>query len=761
VDFLKWSGKGDLYWIILRTKTLIGIVLSLPGWVYADKERHAALSLYMRKHIRKEVNIIVNKYTMDIAGRPLVVEIGQVAKQANGAALVRYGDTVVLVTATASKEPREGIDFFPLTVDYEEKQYAAGKIPGGFIKREGRATELATLSARQIDRPIRPLFPKGFKNDIHVVATVLSVDKDNTPDVTAIIGASLALGISNIPFSGPLAAVIVGLVDGQLVINPTVEQSRNSDLHMAVAGTKEAIMMVEGSANEVPEQTMIDAIFFAHEEIKKIVAFQEPIIAALGQEKMEVAPPIIDEELEKAVRAYSYDILHQAVRNPDKIAREADMDRANDNIIAHFEEIYPEQLKQVGSIVDAMMKEIVRQMALDDGERVDGRALKEIRQVSCEVGFLPRPHGSGLFTRGQTQVLSVATLGGISEEQRLDGLGIEDTKRYIHHYNFPPYSVGEVRPMRGPGRREIGHGALAERALSAVIPPEADFPYTIRVVSEVLESNGSSSMGSVCGSTLALMHAGVPIKRPVSGIAMGLVKVDDRFAILSDIQGIEDALGDMDFKLAGTEVGVTALQMDIKIGGVDRQVVEAAMAQAREGRMFIMGKMLMAIAEPNKELSPYAPRLTKMMIPTDKIREVIGPGGKVIHKIVDETGCKIDIEDDGTLYIMATDGDAAQQAKTLIESIIAEVEVGKTYLGTVKRIMDFGAFVEIIPGVLGSQGKEGLVHISQLAEERVNKVKDIVDIGDKIQVKVTEIDKQGRVNLSRKAVLREAREAKR
>lgn len=715
----------------------------------------------MRKHIRKEVNIIVNKYTMDIAGRPLVVEIGQVAKQANGAALVRYGDTVVLVTATASKEPREGIDFFPLTVDYEEKQYAAGKIPGGFIKREGRATELATLSARQIDRPIRPLFPKGFKNDIHVVATVLSVDKDNTPDVTAIIGASLALGISNIPFSGPLAAVIVGLVDGQLVINPTVEQSRNSDLHMAVAGTKEAIMMVEGSANEVPEQTMIDAIFFAHEEIKKIVAFQEPIIAALGQEKMEVAPPIIDEELEKAVRAYSYDILHQAVRNPDKIAREADMDRANDNIIAYFEEIYPEQLKQVGSIVDAMMKEIVRQMALDDGERVDGRALKEIRQVSCEVGFLPRPHGSGLFTRGQTQVLSVATLGGISEEQRLDGLGIEDTKRYIHHYNFPPYSVGEVRPMRGPGRREIGHGALAERALSAVIPPEADFPYTIRVVSEVLESNGSSSMGSVCGSTLALMHAGVPIKRPVSGIAMGLVKVDDRFAILSDIQGIEDALGDMDFKLAGTEVGVTALQMDIKIGGVDRQVVEAAMAQAREGRMFIMGKMLMAIAEPNKELSPYAPRLTKMMIPTDKIREVIGPGGKVIHKIVDETGCKIDIEDDGTLYIMATDGDAAQQAKTLIESIIAEVEVGKTYLGTVKRIMDFGAFVEIIPGVLGSQGKEGLVHISQLAEERVNKVKDIVDIGDKIQVKVTEIDKQGRVNLSRKAVLREAREAKR
>ena len=686
----------------------------------------------------------------------MVVEIGQVAKQANGAALIRYGDTVVLVTATASKEPREGIDFFPLTVDYEEKQYAAGKIPGGFIKREGRATELATLSARQIDRPIRPLFPKGFKNDIHVVATVLSVDKDNTPDVTAIIGASLAVGISNIPFNGPLAAVIVGLVDGQLVINPTVEQSRRSDLHMAVAGTKEAIMMVEGSANEVPEQTMIDAIFFAHEEIKKIVAFQEPIIAALGQPKMAVIAPKVDEELEAAVRAYAYELLNQAVRNPDKKAREADMDKAGSSIIEHFADIYPEQLKQVGSLVDAMLKEIVRKMALEDGERVDGRTLKEIRPVSCEVGFLPRPHGSGLFTRGQTQVLSVTTLGGMSEEQRLDGLGIEDTKRYIHHYNFPPFSVGEVRPMRGPGRREIGHGALAERALLAVIPPETEFPYTIRVVSEVLESNGSSSMGSVCGSTISLMHAGVPIKRPVSGIAMGLVKVEDRFAILSDIQGIEDALGDMDFKLAGTEVGVTALQMDIKISGVSREIVETAMAQAREGRMFIMDKMMEAISQPNKELSPYAPRLTKMMIPTDKIREVIGPGGKVIHKIVDETGCKIDIEDDGTLYIMATDGEAAQKAKALIESIIAEVEVGKTYMGTVKRIMDFGAFVEIIPGVLGSQGKEGLVHISQLAEERVNKVKDVVDIGDQILVKVTEIDKQGRVNLSRKAVLKAA-----
>lgn len=682
--------------------------------------------------------------------------MGQVAKQANGAAVVRYGDTVVLVTATASKNPREGIDFFPLTVDFEEKQYAAGKIPGGFIKREGRATEIATLSARLIDRPIRPLFPKGFRNDIHVVATILSVDKDNTPDVTAIIGASVALGVSDIPFAGPVAAVIVGMVDGELVINPTVEQAMKSDMHMAVAGTRDAIMMVEGSANEIPEQTMIDAVFFAHEEIKKIVAFQEPIMSELGMEKFPVVSYSIAEEINDAVREYSLNLLEEAVNNPDKKSREAHMDQAKDNIITHFEEIFPEQSKQVGEVIDKMMKEIVRKAILERGERVDGRRLDEIRPITCEVGFLPRPHGSGLFTRGQTQVLSVATLGSASEEQRLDGLGIEATKRYIHHYNFPPYSVGETKPMRGPGRREIGHGALAERALLAVLPAEEDFPYTIRVVSEVLESNGSSSMGSVCGSTLSLMHAGVPIKAPVSGIAMGLVKGEDGFAILSDIQGIEDALGDMDFKLAGTEKGVTALQMDIKITGVNQEIVEAAMAKAREGRIFIMGKMLEAIAKPNEELSPYAPRLTKMQIHPDKIRDVIGPGGKIIHKIVDETGCKIDIEDDGSLYIMATNEEAAKQARFYIESIVAEVEVGKTYMGTVKRIMEFGAFVEIIPGVLGSSGKEGLVHISQLAEERVNKVKDVVDIGDKILVKVTEIDKQGRVNLSRKAVLKAA-----
>ena len=683
------------------------------------------------------------------------MEVGQVAKQANGAALVRYGETVVLVTATASKEPRLGIDFFPLTVDYEEKQYAVGKIPGGFIKREGRATELATLSARLIDRPIRPLFPKGFRNDIHIVATVLSVEKDNAPDVSATIGASVALGVSNIPFAGPVAAVIVGMIDGQLIINPTVEQSHKSDLHLSVAGTKEAIMMVEGEANEIPEQAMLDAIFFAHEEIKRIIAFQEPIYAELGKEKFEVIVADLDPELEAAVRAYSVSILEEAVKNPDKKAREAHMDQASDAIVEHFTEDYPDNLSDIRTIIDKLMKEIVRKMILEDGDRVDGRKLEEIRPISCEVGFLPRPHGSGLFTRGQTQVLSVTTLGPLSEEQRLDGLGIEETKRYIHHYNFPPYSVGEVKPMRGPGRREIGHGALAERALVPVIPSSEEFPYTIRVVSEVLESNGSSSMGSVCGSTLSLMHAGVPIKAPVSGIAMGLVKGEDKFAILSDIQGIEDALGDMDFKLTGTEKGVTALQMDIKIFGVSREIVTAALKQAREGRMFIMGKMLEAIAKPNEQLSPYAPQMIRMQIKPEKIREVIGPGGKTIHKIVDESGCKIDIEDDGSLFIIATDEEGANKARFLIESIVAEVEVGKIYQGTVKRIMDFGAFVEIIPGVLGTSGKEGLVHISQLAEDRVNKVKDVVDLGDKIEVKVTEIDSQGRVNLSRKAVLKE------
>ncbi len=698
---------------------------------------------------------MVHVYETEIAGRPLRVEIGKVAKQANGAAMLYYGDTAVLVTATMSKKPREGIDFFPLTVDYEERMYAVGKIPGGFIKREGRPTEQATLSARLIDRPIRPLFPKGYRNDVHVVATILSVEQDNPPDVTAIIGASIALCISDIPFGGPLGAVSIGMVDGKFIVNPTEEQTIKSDLHLVVAGTRDAIMMVEAGANEIPENKMLDAIFLGHEVIKEIVEFQEKIIAEVGKPKAPVELVEIDAEIRAVVREYAEDKIREALQCPDKLLREERTEEVKKEVMEHFEEEYPEKAADIATVLDELEKEIVRKMILDEGKRVDGRALDEIRPVTCEVGILPRTHGSGLFTRGQTQVLSVTTLGAASDEQILDGLGFTDSKRYLHHYNFPPYSVGETRPMRGPGRREIGHGALAERALSYMIPSQEDFPYTIRVVSEVLESNGSTSMGSVCGSTLSLMHAGVPIKAPVSGIAMGLVKEDDRFAILSDIQGIEDALGDMDFKVAGTARGVTALQMDIKIAGVTREILEKALAQAREGRMHILNIMLQTISKPNPELSPYAPRMIKMMINPDKIREVIGAGGKTIKKIVDETGAKIDIEDDGSLYITAVDQDAAEKARHLINCLVQDVEVGKTYIGKVVRIVDFGAFVEIIPGVLGMAGKEGLVHISQLAETRTAKVRDVVDVGDEILVKVTEIDSQGRINLSRKEALRQ------
>jgi polyribonucleotide nucleotidyltransferase len=694
-------------------------------------------------------------YETVIAGRPLKVEVGKVAKQANGAAMLFYGDTTVLVTATGSKKPREGIDFFPLTVDYEERMYAVGKIPGGFIKREGRPTETATLSARLIDRPMRPLFPKGYRNDVHIVATIMSVEQDNSPDVTAIIGASIALSVSDIPFSGPVGAVIIGMVDGELVVNPTAEQAEKSDMHLTVAGTKDAIMMVEAGANEIPEAKMLDAIFLAHDVIKEIVAFQEKIVAEIGKPKATVELAEIEPEIEAAVREYSWNKIREAVQCPDKLLREEQTEEAMKEILDHFEVVFPERSDDVMSVLERLEKEIVREMILNEGKRVDGRALNEVRQITCEVGVLPRPHGSGLFTRGQTQVLSVTTLGAASEEQILDGLGVAESKRYLHHYNFPPYSVGETKPMRGPGRREIGHGALAERALYYMIPSQEDFPYTIRVVSEVLESNGSTSMGSVCGSTLSLMHAGVPIKAPVSGIAMGLIKEDDRFAILSDIQGIEDALGDMDFKVAGTTNGVTALQMDIKIAGVTREILEKALAQAREGRMHILNIMLQTISQPNSELSPYAPRMIKMHINPDKIREVIGAGGKTIKKIVDETGAKIDIEDDGSLYITAVDQDAAEKARNLIDCLVKDVEVGKTYIGRVVRVMDFGAFVEIIPGVLGMSGKEGLVHISQLAETRTAKVKDVVDVGDEILVKVTEIDSQGRINLSRKEALRQ------
>ncbi|WP_049754254.1 polyribonucleotide nucleotidyltransferase [Heliomicrobium modesticaldum] len=692
--------------------------------------------------------ISLQVFSMEIAGRTLTIETGRVAKQAGGSVLARYGDTVVLVTATGSKEPRPGIDFFPLTVDYEERLYAVGKIPGGFIKREGRPTEKAILSARLIDRPIRPLFPKGFRNDVQVVATVMSVDQDCPPDIVGMIGASCALSLSDIPFEGPIGGVLVGRVDGKLLINPTMEQAEKSDMHLVVAGTKDAVMMVEAGANEVPEEDMIEAIMFGHQEIQRIVAFQEEMVAVAGKPKREVPLKQINPELEQAVREYVGDKLRNAIQNPDKLSREADIQAVMKETVEALLPHFPEEEKDIRTVLDTMEKEIVRKLITVDKQRPDGRKMDEIRPISVEVGILPRTHGSGLFTRGQTQVLNVCTLGTIADLQILDGLGVEESKRYMHHYNFPPYSVGETRPMRGPGRREIGHGALAERALLPVIPSEDEFPYTIRLVSEAVESNGSTSMASVCGSTLSLMNAGVPIKKPVAGIAMGLIKEGEHFSILSDIQGMEDHLGDMDFKVAGTADGVTALQMDIKIKGVNREILTQALQQARKGRLFILDKMLAVIDKPAAEMSPYAPRIITMSIDPDKIREVIGPGGKVINKIIAETGVKIDIEDDGRIFIAATDTEAANKAVRIIESITADVEVGKVYTGKVTRIMNFGAFVEVLPG------KEGLIHISQLAEERVAKVEDVVKIGDEVTVKVVEIDKQGRINLSRKEVLK-------
>lgn len=691
---------------------------------------------------------------MIIGGRTLRLETGKLAKQAGGAVLVRYGDTCVLTTATASAEPREGIDFFPLTVDYEERLYSVGKIPGGFIKREGRPSEKAILSGRLVDRPIRPLFPKGYRNDVQVVATVMSVDQDNPPEIAAMIGASAALHISEIPFKGPIAAVSVGYVDEKFVINPTVEQSEQSLLHLIVAGTKDAVMMVEAGAKEVPEEICLEAIMYGHQIIKGIVQLIEDFRAeamAIGMAKEKKEPVIrkINPELEEQVRAYATEPMQKAILTKDKLEREANIHQVNEETLIKFSEIYPEEIKDIKNVLDQILKEYVRKLITVDKVRPDGRATDEVRPITCEVSVLPRTHGSGLFTRGQTQVLTVTTLGAIGEEQILDGLGLEESKRYMHHYNFPSFSVGETRPMRGPGRREIGHGALAERALEPMIPSEEEFPYTIRLVSEVLESNGSTSMGSVCGSTLSLMDAGVPIKSPVSGIAMGLIKEGEHYTILTDIQGMEDALGDMDFKVAGTKQGVTAIQMDIKIAGISEDILKDALEQARKARLFIMEKMLATISAPRPELSPYAPRILTMIIDPDKIRDVIGPGGKTIKKIIDQTGVKIDIEDDGRVFIAAVDMEAGEKAVKIIEDLTKEVEVGSIYLGKVMRIMNFGAFVEILPG------KEGLVHISHLAEERVNKVEDVVNIGDEILVKVTEIDRQGRINLSRKEALRQ------
>lgn len=695
---------------------------------------------------------MLTEFRLDLGGRPLILEFGGLAKQANGSVLVRYGDTVVLATATMSKEPRTGIDFFPLLVDYEERMYSVGKIPGGWGRREGRPSEEAILSGRMIDRPLRPLFPEGFRNDVQIVTSVLSVDKNNSPTIAAMIGASAALHVSNIPFAGPVAGVNVGLVDGNFIINPTLEQQSRSSLDLTVAGTKEAVMMVEAAANEVTEETALAAIDFGHEVIRAICQLQEEIRTQIGKEKLEVQIFEPDTAIDTWVREYATKKLASAMLTEEKLERERLIDTVQTTIHeayaeAHGEETYEEHSKSIDIIFDNVLKEEVRRSITKDKVRPDGRKPDEIRPIACDVGILPRVHGTGLFTRGQTQVLTALTLGLKSDEQMLDNLTDEESKRYIHHYNFPSYSVGEVRPMRGPGRREIGHGALAERALLPVIPNEDEFPYTLRLVSEVLESNGSSSQASICGSTLALMDAGVPIKRPVAGIAMGLMMLGEDFTILTDIQGLEDALGDMDFKVAGTSEGITALQMDIKIGGVTAEIMSQALEQARQGRLYILDKMQAAIATPRAELSPYAPRIITMEIPVDKIRDVIGPGGKIIRGIIDQTGVAIDIEDDGRVYIASTDGDGGEKAQKLIESYIKEVQVGETYLGTVKRIMNFGAFVEILPG------KEGLVHISQLARERVNKVEDVVNIGDEVLVKVVEIDRQGRVNLSRKEAL--------
>lgn len=689
----------------------------------------------------------MHSYSIELGGRTLTMEIGKIAKQANGAVLVRYGDTAVVVAATGTKTPREGVDFFPLTVDFEEKMYAVGKIPGGFIKREGRPAETAILTSRLIDRPIRPMFPEGYHNDVQIVATAVSVDPDNAPDIPAMIGASCALSISDIPFEGPIAGVRVGMIDGQYIINPTIEQAKVSRLNLAVAGTKDAILMVEAGAKEISEDEMLDAIWFGHEEIKKLVEWQEKIMAEVGKPKMEVPVYEPPAELAAEIEAYGAEQLKAALMDANKLEREENVARIKAEIADAFMEKYPDNAKDVAYITQKLVKKIVRRTISVDKIRPDGRALDEVRPVTCEVGLLARPHGSALFTRGQTQILNVLALAPLSEAQTLDGLGVELTKRYIHHYNFPPYSVGETKPLRSPGRREIGHGALAERALLPVIPSEEEFPYAIRLVSETLESNGSSSMGSVCASTLSLMDAGVPIKAPVAGVAMGLVKDGDYFTILTDIQGLEDALGDMDFKVAGTKNGITAIQMDIKIDGINKEIFKQALAQAKRGREHIMGIMLDCISEPRKELSKYAPKITTIHVDPEKISKIIGPGGKTIKKIVEETGAKIDIEEDGRVYIAAVNSEEAAKAIDMINGITAEAEVGKVYTGKVARLMAFGAFVEILPG------KEGLVHISQLSTERVNKVEDVVSVGDEIVVKVTEIDQKGRINLSRKAVL--------
>ena len=684
------------------------------------------------------------------AGRSLTIETGQLAKQANGAVLVRYGDTVVLSTAVASKEPRDG-DFFPLTVNYEEKMYAAGKIPGGFKKREGRPGDEATLTARLIDRPIRPLFPKGYRHDVQIMNTVLSADPDCSPEMAAMIGSSMALSVSDIPFQGPIAGVNVGYIDGKYVINPTLEQKEVSRLDLEVAGHKDAVNMVEAGASEITEQEMLEAIFFGHEEIKRLVAFQEEVVEHIQPVKKEFIPVERDEELVQRVKSLTEEKgLKETVLTFDKQQRDENLDALKAEIATEFvDEADPENellIDEVYAILNDLVKEEVRRLIADEKIRPDGRKPDEIRPLESEVGLLPRAPGSGLFTRGQTQALSVLTLGALGDYQLIDGLGPEIEKRFMHHYNFPNFSVGETGPVRAPGRREIGHGALGERALRYIIPDTTEFPYTIRIVSEVLESNGSSSQASICGSTLALMDAGVPIKAPVAGIAMGLVTREDSYTILTDIQGMEDALGDMDFKVAGTKEGITAIQMDIKIDGLTREVIEEALEQARQGRLAIMDHMLQTIDQPRSELSAYAPKVEIMHIKPEKIRDVIGPGGKKINEIIDETGVKLDIEQDGTIFIGAVDQEMINRAREIINEITREAEVGQVYHAKVKRIEKYGAFVELFPG------KDALLHISQISKDRINKVEDVLKIGDTIEVKITEIDKQGRVNASHKVL---------
>jgi len=684
-------------------------------------------------------------FSMDLAGKKLELEFGKYCEQANGSVWVHLGDTVVMVNATMAPAPREGVDFFPLAVDVEEKQYSVGKIPGGFIKREGRPSDQATLTCRLIDRPLRPLFNKAMRNDVQVVITVLSVEQDVPPAIPAMIGSSIAIAVSDIPWNGPTGAVLVGRVNGEFVVCPNEEQRKASDLSLYVAGTEDAIMMVEAGANELSEEVMLNAILFGHEEIKKLVAFQKQIVAEIGKEKVSVPLNATGDDIKHAVRDFALEKCRWVYETPVRSERQEREASVKAETVATLSEQFPGREAEIADALYYLNKEVMRRRILDNGIRADGRALTEIRPIWCDVGVLPRVHGSAVFTRGQTQALTVATLAPVSEGQVLDGLSNDDFKRYIHHYNMPPYATGEAGRLKSPGRREIGHGALAERALLPVIPTEEEFPYAMRLVSEILSSNGSSSMASVCGSTLSLMDAGVPIHAPVAGVAMGLIKdtESDKVAVLTDIQGLEDFLGDMDFKVAGTMNGITAIQMDIKIAGIDRAILTQALKQALEGRLFILGKMLACLGQPREELSQYAPKIIRFSINPEKIREVIGPGGKMINKIIAETGVKIDIEDDGRVFISTPDQAAADKARRIIEGIARDVQVGDTFTGKVVRIVNFGAFVELLPG------KDGMIHISKLANHRVEKVEDVVKIGDDLEVKVNEIDAQGRVNLIR------------